>query len=762
MRLKNILQANDWDIKEFSIFFATIQLVMLGAIGLDVVDIDIPIIREFFGFIYLTFIPGVLILKILKLHKLGDIQTILYTVGLSLTTWMFIGFFINILYPLFGIKPFSSITLILTVNVCILVLFILCYFRDKDFSNPSYIDLKDLLSPPVLFLILIPFLSVFGAYLVNYFHTNFLLLVMIVVITIISLFIGFDKYIPTKLYPLAIWSMAISLIWHNSLISSYVNVCDVVGEYAIAKTIIENSSWNYTLFGSYNSILSTVMLPPIYSLICGLDLTWVFKIVCTILYSFVAPGTYFTFNAITKSSKVSFFSSFLIISIFPFYTEVAHILKQSFAEIFIVLLFMLMYSNINRVKKALLSILFSSSLIVSHYGTSYLFLFSLIFVQVYLITLNNRYIGSLLNKFYFLVTKKEWGIIDIDQIRYKISPTLILFYSVLAISWYLYIARSSTFNQITYMFKFALINIFKDFLDPSLSRGLYLITREIASPSHSLSRDLYFAMQFLLVIGILKELFNHKNSKFDDTYFGFSIYFLIILSFAIINTKFSAMDPRRLFHLSLYVLAPFSVIGGLYVFQLVTRLTCKYNDSRIAAKSRILLSVFFAIFLLFNTGFIYEILNDTPSSISISQESIKQSGDIDVKALFYGAYIVPQNVFSGRWLTTNIVPGEKIYRGDWIEGYPSLTIYGNFTEEALNTIYKPDGKYIKSFDNSSSNISNGYIQISYANTIQGIGSKWENALQKRTAYNFSDVYFLLYDKNKIYNNGGSYILCQLE
>lgn len=760
VKIKNILQANDWGIKEFSIFFATIQLSIWGALALDLVGIDIPIIRELFGFIYLTFIPGVLILRILKLHELGNIQTFLYVVGLSLTTWMALGFFINIIYPIFGVKPFSHISLIFTVNACVFVLFVLCYFRDKNFTHPSYIDLKDLLSPSTIILFLIPFLSIFGTYLVNYYHKNILLLIMIVLIAFISLLIGFDKYFSPKLYPLVIWSMAISLIWHNSLISSYVNVCDVVGEYAQADLIIKNSYWNYTSFGSYNSVLSTVMLPPTYSIICSLDLTWVFKVIFPFLYSFVAVGAYYIFHNVTKNSKIAYFSSYFVISITPFYLQVAFIAKQTFAEIFLVLLFMLMYSNINRVKKALLIIVFSSSLIVSHYGTSYLFLFSLFFVQLYLYFINNNHVCNLIRKFDFLPEKKEFYAIILDKKVSGISLTFVLFYMVLAVSWYLYVADSSTFNHISHMFKFALDTVYNDFFDPSSSRGLYLITRESTSSLHSFSRYLYFATQFFLVVGIFKELSDKHSSRFNDTYFGFSLYFLMILFFAIANTKFSAMDPRRLFHLSLFVLAPFSVRGGLYIFQLVIRLICK-NVSRITEISSVLLSVFFAMFLLFNTGFMYELSNDSPASISISQESMKRS-DLEVKANFYGAYIVPQNVFSGRWLTSNIVPHETIYRGDWVEGYPSLTIYGYFTEEALNTIYTSNGTYIKSFDNSSSYIGNGYIQLSYANVIEGIGSKWYNPLQKRTVFNFSDVSPILSDKNKIYNNGGSYILCKLD
>jgi len=158
----------------------------------------------------------------------------------------------------------------------VLVLCVLCYVRDKDFSDPSFIDIEEVLSPPVLFLCLIPFMAVLGTYLVNFHHNNILLMLMIVVIALVALLIGFDKFIPVKLYPLAIWVMAISLIYHVTLISQYLNINDVVGEYCVAAIVVKNSFWDWTIFGNYNAVLSVAMLAPIFHHIYNLNLIWVF------------------------------------------------------------------------------------------------------------------------------------------------------------------------------------------------------------------------------------------------------------------------------------------------------------------------------------------------------------------------------------------------------------------------------------------------------------------------------------------------------
>ena len=171
---------NDWEIKKFLKVILAIQLAVWGVIGLDTIGLHIPVIREFISFIYLFYIPGIIILRVLKLHKLGNIETLLYSVGLSIATLMFTGLFLNTVYPLFGISdPISILPLIITISVLVLALCAISYVRDKDFSAPSFIDIGAILSPPALFLCLVPFLSIFATYLINFHHTNILLMFLI-------------------------------------------------------------------------------------------------------------------------------------------------------------------------------------------------------------------------------------------------------------------------------------------------------------------------------------------------------------------------------------------------------------------------------------------------------------------------------------------------------------------------------------------------------------------------------------------------------
>jgi uncharacterized membrane protein len=205
MQINNPLQMNDWDIKSFLLLIFSIQISLLCLILLDSINIQIPIIRQVFSFISLTFIPGILILRILKLHNLGNTKTVLYSVGLSIASLMLIGLFMNTVYPFIGIsKAISLLNLIITINLFIFLLCIFSYIRDKNFSNANKVQIKEILSPSILFLCLIPFLSIFGTYLLNGYGNNTIQMVLLLIIAIWPLITLI--WVHEKLYPLVIFN----------------------------------------------------------------------------------------------------------------------------------------------------------------------------------------------------------------------------------------------------------------------------------------------------------------------------------------------------------------------------------------------------------------------------------------------------------------------------------------------------------------------------------------------------------------------------
>ena len=320
MKLINPLQMIDWPIKKFLIIIFACQLLFLGSISLDFIGLKIPMIRPLICIIYLSFIPGILILRILKLHRLGSIKNLLYSTGLSLSLLMFMGFFMNMCYPAIGIKnPISTIMLTISVSFLVLLLSALCYLFDRNFSDFDSIFQNVVFSIPSLFLCLIPLLTIIGVYIMNLYNNNSLLLTVILLISSVIVLVILD-FIPKNLYPLAIFVTSISLLFHSSLISMYITGWDIQFEYYEASKVINNSIWNPGIFSNINAMLSIVMIAPIYSILSNLSITWVFKIIYPAIFSLVPVGLYLIFKKQTDY-KIAFMSVFFFMSVFTYYTE---------------------------------------------------------------------------------------------------------------------------------------------------------------------------------------------------------------------------------------------------------------------------------------------------------------------------------------------------------------------------------------------------------------------------------------------------------
>ena len=706
MQLNNPLQMNDWEIKKFLKVILAIQLAMWGVIGLDVVGIQIPIIRQLIGFIYLTFIPGILILRVLKLHKLGNIEILLYTVGLSIVTLMFTGFFMNTIYPLLGISgPISFTPLIITISMVVLVLCILSYVRDKNFTNPSFIEFKNVLSPPALFLCLLPFLAIFGTYFVNFYQNNILLMFLIVIIALIVLSIAFDKFIPSNLYPLAVFVIAMSLLFHHSLISMYLTGWDIHGEYHFHKLVVINGFWDSSIRGNVNAMLSVVMVPAIYSQLLNMKVTWVFKVIYPLLFSFLPLGLYHVFREQQINEKTAFFSAFYMMSIYVFYTEMISLARQEIAEIMLLILIMIIISKKELSKRRILLIFIGVGLITSHYGLSYLFMLFLLFAYVFMA----------------LILKYKS---DILTLNYSII------FIVIGIAWYMFVTSGSIFEQIVSMGSHLYNTFFTEIL---VTKAATLVTNKSASLTGQILKILYWMTQFFIVVGVIKVLLKEdflKESKFKKEYVALSFACFGILILAIITTS-TGMNIHRLYQIVSIFLSPFCIIGGNTIFKMI-----RVNNFRV------IVYIIIILFFLFNTGIVSELVNDPPRSISLCQERVMNSKNVEYKAFFYDdCNTFEQDVYGIRWFSMNAKNDAEIY-SDYITGYP-LYGYGM-------------GAKPRRLSNTTDNIKRGsYIYLGYANIVGNVllGPKPVGLV----AYNTTEMYPLLDLTNKLYSNGGSEI-----
>lgn len=661
MKIADFFKMTNWKIGKFLAVIFTVQILLLVVIGLEQVGIKIPLLRQIIAFFYLTFIPGILIIRTLKMHELTGVYVVLYSVGLSIASIMLVGFLMNVIYPIFGIhKPLSFDYLIFTFFALVLVLSILSYIRDREFYREEFVDLSDIFSNYSLFLYLLPFLAIIGTYMVNFYTNNILLMVLMVLICIMPVLVAYNK-IPEKYYPLAIFSISISLLFHTSLITNYIWGWDIYAEYHYADLVLNNAFWNPLYDNSVNSTLSIVMLGSIFSMISNINLNFIFKIVYPVLFSFLPIGLYVLFNKYTND-QIAFFSCFFFMAIFTFFGEMLSLARQEIAELFLVLLILAVFSkNI----KPILFVIFGMALIASHYGLAYIYMFILSGVWIVSMIITNTRIRCFIGKFYLIKTKLSNNIsYDLNG---KLTLNFVFLFIVFSIFWYAFVSGHSTFEILIHTINNVIANINVDFLNPDTSQGLNILTAALNSPMRQIAKYLHMITQLFIIIGFLGLIFSKYENKFNINYIIFSFFSILICLSAVLLPYFSgSFNTSRLYGISLIFIAPFAILGSRIIFSYFNMLILEKNKAY--KNSLQMVSIFLVVFFLFNSGFAIEFSADYPSSLALSKNSYVHFFEHD------------SDVASAQWLM-NFNTSEQIY-ADYFSKY-SLMSYGN-----LNNIHQ--------------------------------------------------------------------------
>jgi uncharacterized membrane protein len=678
MKLSNPLEMNDWRISSFMLFsFSALALLWITFI-LNSNGFQIPLFQQVAGCICLLFIPGIAVLRTLRLHKLGSIETPLYAIGISISVVIFAGLLLNTVAPLAGINnPLSPFHLILVFSGIIVALCIASYRRDKDFAAPTQLP-TDKLSPRLLSLLLLPFLSIFGAYLVNYYEINWLILFMLIGVGIVVLAISLRSEAGGSTYALAIFVISLSLLFSNALISRYLWGWDVYVEAYVANQVINSAVWNPATIASgsgfsgggaqYNSVLSTALFAPIVSQIGNINITSMFKIVYPVLYALVPVALYQLFRKQT-SDIVAFLSSFFFVSILEFSTEMLSLPRQELAELFLVLVLLLIFNKTFRTStRAILLVLFSGSVVVSHYGVAYLFMIQLIAVFILLFIADNGFLNGIRRKLVRNNPASESTTAGsaTSRLRKKsaITAVFVLMFVTMTFMWYIYTAGGLVFGT----FLNTVVNtITADFFSSASAQLAAKVHAPQAARAAAklqtgeallilITDRLNTFTTLLVLLGVAVAFVQRKRLRFEREYLAFALTScgLVILTFTM-PTFFLAFNGSRLQHFSLIVLAPFCIVSIVTLCR-VPRLIMRTGDASFepGRKSYIVASVFLVILLLFNVGFVSAVTS--------------QPMNYPVPALFH-------EQFSLLFLNSQDLAGAK-----WLgSAYAEDAVYGNYS-----------------------------------------------------------------------------------
>lgn len=691
-----------------------------------VVFLDVPIARQVIGFVYASFVPGFLLLGILRLNTNSTTNAVLLSVGLSLSLLTFTGLVTNELYPTLGIAdPLSANPLLITIGSILLIMtWVHQKFGTKEFlcTLPSLRQVTRIL--PLTGIVL---LAVFGA---SFASSTILLLFVIAIIILVPVTIFSRRLVSSELYPIVILLIALSFLFHSEFISNHLQGFDVLGEFYVFKLTYNNSIWNSAIIPAasgaivdYNGMLSVTILPTVLSRLLNIRGEMIFKYGYLLFYSLVPISIYQIYKH-GFGKPIAFLSAFYFILFPRFYSEER---RQIIGELFLILsILVIMDKTISTQKKTILLCIFGATLVVSHYSLSYIFLFSILSALAFLFV-TKKFAPTTLK-----ITKES---------SIKISFVLILI--IITVLWYFFVAPAE--GQTVLSFAGHVVTSFTNSFSSVESRGGTV--SEFVAPnltSMSLLDQIDYLINkipyFLIIIGFIATVRNYKKLKLRIEYLPMAAAALCILLMVLALPAFApAFLAHRFYHVSLLFLTPICIYGGVTLLRWL--LKPLIGKKRAVSVGLSIVCILMLTILLFKVGFISEVTGNVPISSSINLVRMKNSDFPNVKGGFYESYIPVQEVQSADWLRY-ATESSKIY-ADETGAMHVLRAYG------MKNI---EWKYFLS--NQTIIQPRAYVYLRYLN-VQG----WFKDGERFS--NFTVISNQLDFTNKIYSNSDSEIYYSL-
>ncbi|MGB8707603.1 MAG: DUF2206 domain-containing protein [Dehalococcoidia bacterium] len=764
---------NDWEIKNCLVLLGSLLLAMLGLIGLAVLGFDIPVLRQIIGFIFLTFIPGILILRILRIHNIGIIESLVYSVGLSLASIMFTGAFLNFALPYIGVSnPISLMPVTIALVVLSIILIAIAYIRDRNFQQPEKTAPRVKLSlPAVLFLILVLLLTVLGVALIDAYQNNILLLICVVAIAAVVGLAAFGKFIQPNIYPLAIFIIGICLLYQTTLMSPYLIGSDIYTEYYYYQLVTNSGFWAASIPNTVNSCLSITMLAPVYSLLLNIDGMWVFKAVYPPVFALV-PLVLFRIFSQQISPKKAFLAAFFFVAVPTFSLEMIALCRQQIAELFLALVILLLVDRkLNLGPKLTLAIIFAISIVVSHYSVGFIgFIYMGLFLPFVFMLRSNIF-----RKAWGWLTTKTGGLprslLSRQALPAKLLIIVVVTYFIAGFAWYGSVASGVNLNLLsslwtgqTGVITAGLTEIVTQPTQPiavfDFSNRNPLIQTALgldflqASPQGKGFRILQYVTELFLIAGCFRLIFRPKDLRFIPEYIALSMTSaLLILACIFVPIFADLLNTTRMYHIALITLAPFCILGGEGIWLGISSLWHRLRHT--AQKARVgkaedspgsLRFVALAVlipYFLFTSGFIYEVTGqkvtdriDAPYSIALS------SYRLDLAGVFYW-----RDGAAAQWLAQRATGEAKVYTDDHTYKMLELQDFpGQIGGLPRDGSKLPEDSYIYL---SAWNLSKGELTFCMTDRA-GL----------RQHINFDDIPGLsqaIGNQGRIYNNGGAQI-----
>lgn len=718
--------------------FETLKWLIIAIITLLIVDVtvitNITFLRPAVVILYLSIIPGYLILQILKLDKISFIKKSLLSVGASLSFTMIFGLFLNSLFPII-LKPLSLTSLLISFNMSILALITLAFKGNREGFIPKRIlniktDFKNRYKSVLLFPTLFPLMAILGTYLMNTYENNGMILLMLFLIPFYIVLLTYlnDNRLSSLTYPFAVWMISLSLLLMHGLTSNHLMGIDIHIEFYSFQVTLNNFHWSASqYYSASNSVLSVTILPTIYYVLSDLNAEYIFKLVYAFIASLMPLGIYIISRKYLNPKYALIASLFLLFQVAFIYNLLSSTKTLISIFFFITVILLVFEDEIPHSSKKILLVIFLASIVVSHYTTSFILLF--ILTSVYVMSLIMRYIVN---------HKPE---IQLNKpVNYFFSWKMILLLFSLILIWDFLLTSAPATNTLKF-FHLTLYNLQNIFVPESRATTqlavLGIESTKIPQKINTIIYDMFFLTIGLGIFYIIRK-HNYEKLNIEIEYIFAAIASLVLLFLFLFLPYLSrGYGGTRLFtQLSVFLVIPF-IFGGIAMAKII-----KKPKLDLILLLIIIISVFSSV-----TYLPYHFLGNPVSP------------DYEKLSLIRGqTYIYHQDIVTAEWLR-DYGYNYLVYSDRSGSFALALVLDEDPYKVSKNTFFsknqtkKETPNKVNEKESSSKNKTKnaGYIYLRKIN-VQGFVYGSGDSVK-----NITDYIDIFMNKNKIYDNGGGNI-----
>lgn len=732
---------------------------VLNSFFLELINIEIFLS----GCILILFFLGFYCIRALRVPLKHGYQVFCYSLGVSVALIFFSGLILN------GISPFFSISSPLhpeTMNFFFLgelgILFSLSLLINQNCTIPM-LRFPSIGSWIILWSFFLILLSVTGAIICTKFTNPSLIFIFLLCIGLTVFIVLKKRKEPTAL-AITLIGISLGLVLHSSLISFYPQLWAVDSEFQNLVSTLAEGYWFSGHSSPINGCLSITLLGPILSGFLGIDPIWLLKVVYPIIFSIIPVVLFFAYSR-QFDIRLSFLACFFLVSSFYFYGEGLLLRRQVIALLFFsLLLLVILENNLNLVQKSPLLLIFLAGLALSHYSSSYIFLFivffAFVFFLIYFLSPIQALIGVIRNT--ITRTSSDEKISSASSLKNNVllRAMPLFFFFVCMMGWYLYISNGAVFSGIVSFGDFIQENL-ADFLDTSTRNPLVSSATGMDFDQSSLLgkvfRTILLFIEGCILIGFFKSVIDSQKHNLEFICLAFGSLSVLLLGIVIPYLSIG-LSISRFYFVTLEVLAPFCVIGVMQVFRwlvkiLPSNIVClkKRELNMLERPQKVKCSIInpyfgtaciLLFFFLFNSGIMYQAFmagGDEIRAIDLPISQPMNYGHLDT------SYYSVEEVAAVTWMSLHSPLNVPVFSdAQYISSL--MLVFTNQGYELRQSTLNIKGA--SAFFQKAWNMRSGKVHI-VEDTSNSPGMKTKSIYQNLPLRSFID------SKDQVYANGGS-------